>query len=159
MRVSLEARLEDRAQWRIDQCPIAAAMDVIGTKSTILVLREALYGTTRFDDFVKRTGSAEAIVAARLKKLVGEGILAKQRYKEAGRRAQSEYVLTAKGLDLMPAVFALMQWGSTHLQNGEGPFVLRDEDSGMPVVIGAHGLDVEHEVEGVVVVASDRRPR
>ena len=88
MPVSLEGALADRSRWRIDNCSIAMAMEVLGARSTMLILREALYGTRRFDDFVRRTHSTDAIVASRLRRLTELGILAKQPYQEAGKRTR-----------------------------------------------------------------------
>ncbi|MCF3960167.1 winged helix-turn-helix transcriptional regulator [Streptomyces fuscigenes] len=140
--MTLEGALADRGRWQLDNCSIAMAMDVLGARSTVLVLREALYGTRRFDDFVRRTHSTDAIVAARLKRLTELGILAKQPYQEAGKRTRSEYCLTAKGRDLLPVVFALMQWGSRHLQpEGEGPLTLVESATGKPVMIEARSED------------------
>jgi DNA-binding HxlR family transcriptional regulator len=135
MTIAFEDALEDR-NWRVESCSIAMSMDVIGTRSSMLVLREALYGTTRFDDFVRRTKSTEAIVAARLKHLTDAGLFEKQPYKEEGKRTRYEYVLTQKGSDLMPAVFALMQWGNRYLQPDHGPLRLIERDTGATVVIG-----------------------
>jgi DNA-binding HxlR family transcriptional regulator len=140
--VSLEGPLADRGRWRIDNCSIAMAMEVLGARSTMLIVREALYGTRRFDDFVRRTGSTDAIVAARLKRLTELGILARQPYQEAGKRTRDEYCLTAKGRDLLPVVFGLMQWGSRHLQpGGQGPLTLVERATGTPVVIEARSAD------------------
>ena len=75
MPVRLEGALADRSTWRVDNCSIAMAIEVVGARSTMLVLREALYGTRRFDDFVRRTHSTDAVVAARLKQLTALGIL------------------------------------------------------------------------------------
>jgi DNA-binding HxlR family transcriptional regulator len=136
MTIVFEDALEDRNTWRVENCSIAMSMDVIGTRSSMLVLREALYGTTRFDDFVRRTKSTEAIVAARLKHLTDAGLFEKQPYKEEGKRTRYEYVLTQKGSDLMPAVFALMQWGNRYLQPDHGPLRLIERDTGATVVIG-----------------------
>lgn len=136
MTIAFEDALEDRNTWRVENCSIAMSMDVIGTRSSMLVLREALYGTTRFDDFVRRTKSTEAIVAARLKHLTDAGLFEKQPYKEEGKRTRYEYVLTQKGSDLMPAVFALMQWGNRYLQPDHGPLRLIERDTGATVVIG-----------------------
>src|SRR5262244_3819552 len=105
MPVSFEGVLADRSTWRIDNCSIGLAMDAIGTRSTMLVLREALYGTTRFDDFVRRTHSTDAIVAARLKLLTELGVLVKEPYREPGVRTRFEYHLTDRGKDLLPVVF------------------------------------------------------
>jgi DNA-binding HxlR family transcriptional regulator len=137
MAITFEGVLADRSTWRLENCSIAMAMDVIGTRSSMLILREAFYGTTRFDDFVRRTKSTEAIVATRLKELTDIGLFVKQPYREAGKRTRYEYLLTDKGRDLLPAVFALMQWGNKHLQGEDGgPLRLVERGTGEPVVIG-----------------------
>src|ERR1700754_2469876 len=102
MPVSFEGALADRSTWRVDNCSIAMAMEVVGARSTMLILREALYGTTRFDDFVRRTRSTDAVVASRLKQLTALGVLAKQPYQQAGRRTRDEYRLTEMGHELLP---------------------------------------------------------
>ena len=85
----------------------------------------------------------------RLKQLTDIGLFVKQAYREPGKRTRSEYLLTDKGRDLLPAVFALMQWGNAHLQGEDGgPLRLVERGTGEPVVIGprtASGriLDVE----------------
>ncbi|MFI5613291.1 winged helix-turn-helix transcriptional regulator [Amycolatopsis sp. NPDC051903] len=139
MPVTFEGPLADRGAWQLanDSCSVAMAMDAIGTRSTMLVLREALYGTTRFDDFVRRTHSTDAIVAARLKLLTELGVLVKEPYREPGVRTRFEYHLTDRGKDLLPVVFGLMQWGNAHLQADDGPFRLSDRATGEPVVITA----------------------
>ena len=137
MSITFEGALADRSTWRVENCSIAMAMDVIGTRSSMLILREAFFGTTRFDDFARRTKSTEAIVAMRLKQLTDLGLFTKQPYREPGKRTRDEYLLTAKGRDLLPAVFALMQWGNKHLQGEEGgPLRLVERGSGESVVIG-----------------------
>ncbi|HEY4279302.1 MAG TPA: helix-turn-helix domain-containing protein [Conexibacter sp.] len=138
MALTFEGALADRSRWRLDNCSIAKTMDVIGTRSSMLILREALYGTTRFDDFARRTKITEAIVASRLKQLTDVGLFIKQPYQELGKRTRSEYLLTEKGRDLLPAVFAMMQWGNKYLQEEEGaPLLLVERGTGEPVVIGA----------------------
>jgi DNA-binding HxlR family transcriptional regulator len=137
MAITFEGVLADRSTWRLENCSIALAMDVIGTRSSMLILREALYGTTRFDDFARRTRVTDAIVAARLKELTDLGLFTKQPYREPGKRTRDEYHLTDRGRDLLPAVFALMQWGNKHLQAEEGgPLRLVERGTGEPVVIG-----------------------
>jgi len=130
----LDGFLADRTAWRATQCSIAKAMDVVGTRSAILILREAFYGTTRFDDFAERVGITEAVAAARLRELTAEGVFEKRPYKEPGQRTRFEYVLTDKGRDLLPAVLALMQWGDKYLQGERGgPLDLADDATGEPV--------------------------
>ena len=84
MAITFEGVLADRSTWRLENCSIAMAMDLIGTRSSMLILREAFYGTTRFDDFVRRTKATEAIVARRLKQLTALGLFVKWRYRDSG---------------------------------------------------------------------------
>jgi DNA-binding HxlR family transcriptional regulator len=97
-----------------DRCPISRALSVVGNRSVLLIMREAYYGTTRFDDFARRVGVAESIAAARLRDLVEAGLLDRRPYQEPGQRTRFEYVLTEAGQDLLPAVVALARWGARH---------------------------------------------
>ncbi|MFD0360565.1 winged helix-turn-helix transcriptional regulator [Nocardia sp. GCM10030253] len=133
MAAVMEGPLADLSSWKPDECSIAKAMDIIGTRSAVLILREAYYGTTRFDGFAARVGITDAAVAGQLRKLTDAGLLAKQPYREEGKRTRHEYVLTDMGRDLLPAVLALMQWGDTYLQPGPAPLLLVEEPSGSPV--------------------------
>jgi len=92
-------------------------MTVVGTKSAMLIMREAYYGTTRFDDFARRVGITKAAVSARLSELVNLGLLSRQPYREPGQRTRDEYVLTQIGTDFMPVVWAMFEWGRRHLPN------------------------------------------
>ncbi|GLY69310.1 winged helix-turn-helix transcriptional regulator [Amycolatopsis taiwanensis] len=146
MAMKLEGVLADRRQWKATRCSIGKAMEVVGTRSAMLLLREAFYGTTRFDDFAERVGITEAVAAGRLKELVAIGIFDKQPYREPGQRTRYEYVLTPMGRDLLPAVIALMQWGDKHLQDDGGPLRVVEDDtgSGVRVVIQSEaGNEVE----------------
>ncbi|MDI9916113.1 winged helix-turn-helix transcriptional regulator [Rhodococcus sp. IEGM 1379] len=132
--VRLAGVLEDRDAWQATHCSIGRAMEVVGTRSAMLILREAYYGTTRFDDFAARVGITEAVASARLKELTEAGIFERQPYKEPGQRTRHEYVLTEMGLDLLPAVLALMQWGDKYLHDGRGgPLAVADNATGEPV--------------------------
>ena len=98
-----------RASFEDMHCSIARSLEVIGEWWTILILRDAFLGVTRFDDFQKRLGIATNTLTARLDKLVGSGVMEKRTYEEARRRA--DYVLTAKGRALWPVMVTLRQWG------------------------------------------------
>lgn len=112
----LQGQLRDRSQWSaIGHCPIEKTMALAGTKSAMLIMREAYYGTTRFEDFVERVGITKAAAATRLAELVAIGLLAKRPYREPGQRERSEYVLTDSGIEFMPVVWALFEWGRKHL--------------------------------------------
>ena len=114
----LEGPLGDRDAWSaIGECPIEKTMSLAGQKSTMLIMREAYYGTTRFDDFCKRVGITRAAASARLNELVAAGLLTRQPYREPGQRSRDEYVLTQAGTDFMPVVWAMFEWGRTHLPN------------------------------------------
>ena len=121
MPVHLAGRLTRRTHAVGDNCPIARALNVVGTRSAMLLMREAYYGTTRFDDFANLVGITEAVAAKRLKELVNAGLLTRRPYREPGQRTRNEYVLTESGTDLMPAIFALGQWGDKHVPREDSP--------------------------------------
>ncbi|MEO9176747.1 MAG: helix-turn-helix domain-containing protein [Gaiellales bacterium] len=102
-----------------DRCPISRALSVVGNRSVLLIMREAYYGTTRFDDFAKRVGIAESMAAARLRDLVEAGLLDRRPYQEPGQRTRYEYVLTEAGADLLPVVIGLGRWGEKHLPSDQ----------------------------------------
>jgi DNA-binding HxlR family transcriptional regulator len=115
----LQGALADRDAWSaIGECPIEKTMSVVGTKSAMLIMREAYYGTTRFDDFARRVGITKAATSARLSELVDLGLLSRRPYREPGQRTRDEYVLTDAGTDFMPVVWAMFEWGRRHLPNG-----------------------------------------
>lgn len=128
--VRLTGKLDPRSGWTADRCTIARAIDVVGARTTMLILREAFYGTTRFDDFAQRVGMSESVAAARLRDLVEEGLLEREPYREPGQRTRHEYRLTQKGAELLPALVALMRWGDRWLDDNDGPVELRHHDCG-----------------------------
>ena len=148
MSIKLDPVLADLRSWKPDGCSITRALDVIGPHTSVLILREAFYGTTRFDLFVERVGVTEAAAAARLKQLTAAGLLRREPYREPGARTRYEYLLTGKGRDLMPAVMALFQWGNAHLQPDGAPLSLVEDVTGAPVRVGyvdAEGREVAPE--------------
>lgn len=98
-------------------CPVARALEIVGEWWTLVIVRDALLGARRFDEF-KTTGIADNILAARLKKLTDVGILERRLYQE--RPARYEYRLTEKGLALGPVVLALRAWGLQWTEGGDG---------------------------------------
>lgn len=95
-------------------CPIDGAMSIVGSRSSMLIVREAFYGTSRFDDFVERVGMAPATASSHLRALVETGVLQKSEYRQEGSRPRLEYTLTQAGRDLLPVVLALYRWGTDH---------------------------------------------
>lgn len=100
-------------------CSIARTLEVIGDRWTLLVLRDAFRGIRRFDDFRRDLGIARPVLADRLRRLVDHGVLEKQLYQEHPPRY--EYRLTPMGVDLSPALVALMRWGDRWLAGDQGP--------------------------------------
>jgi DNA-binding HxlR family transcriptional regulator len=125
--------LDPRSGWEADRCSIARTLEVVSTRSAFLILREAFYGTTRFDDFTRRVGLTPAVTAKRLRELVDHGLLEYADYREPGQRTRRGYRLTGQGTDLFPALAALMQWGDRWLSDHGGPVNLRHRDCGQLV--------------------------
>jgi DNA-binding HxlR family transcriptional regulator len=125
--------LDPRGSWKADRCTIAGALEVVGTRSAFLILREAFYGTTRFDDFAERAQLSEPVTAARLRGLVEHGLLEREDYREPGQRTRQRYRLTEKGAELFPALVALMQWGNRWLDDRGGPVELGHRGCGETV--------------------------
>lgn len=103
-------------------CSVARALEAIGDRWTMLVIRDAFHGVRRFDDFQERLGVARNVLSDRLTRLVDEGILEKRPYQERPQRF--EYRLTAKGVDLFPVLVSLMKWGDRHAPDPAGPPVV-----------------------------------
>ncbi|HUQ00422.1 MAG TPA: helix-turn-helix domain-containing protein [Aeromicrobium sp.] len=102
----------DRDAWDSrGWCRMERALELIGTRSAMVLLREVFYGGTRFDELVSRSGLSEAVAAGRLKELVAYGLLARRPYQEPGARTRHEYVLTDLGSRLFPVLVSLMEWG------------------------------------------------
>jgi DNA-binding HxlR family transcriptional regulator len=100
--------------YATQQCSIARALEVIGERWTLLVVRDAFYGVTRYNDFLTHLGIPRAVLAARLQTLEQARVLEKRRYQESPPR--DEYVLTAGGLALWPTVLSLSRWGNSHVE-------------------------------------------
>jgi len=109
---------------RPETCSVARAMDILGERWTMLIMREAFYGVRRFSDMQRNLGIARNILSTRLQTLVRAGILERRRYQEEPERF--EYRLTQAGRDLYPAVIAIMKWGDEYLaEEAAPPVVLR----------------------------------
>jgi DNA-binding HxlR family transcriptional regulator len=109
-------------------CSIARALEMVGDRWTMLVVREAFMGTRRFEDYHHRLGCARNVLTDRLKRLVDGGILRKDRYQE--RPARYEYRLTRRGVELWPAVIALKSWGDRYLAPDGPPLLVLHTDCG-----------------------------
>ena len=112
-------------------CSIAATLDIIGDRWTLLILRDAFRGVRRFSQFQDDLGIAKNLLSDRLRKLVDAGVFERIPYQD--RPVRCEYVLTNKGQDLSPALISLMRWGDRWFADGEPPTVLIHDRCGTPL--------------------------
>ncbi len=123
---------ELREQLRdMTDCGLPQALEVMGERWSFLILRAAFNGFIHFEEFSSELGIARNILSNRLAKLVEHGVLTREPC--AADRRKIEYRLTSKGVDLLPAMLALRQWGEKHGINVNPELVLVDAQNGAPV--------------------------
>jgi len=120
-----------RRDYEGQNCSIARALEVVGERWTLLIVRDVFLGKRRFDELQESLGIARNVLTDRLNRLVAEGILSRVPYSE--RPARYEYRLTPKGLELNVALTALRQWGDKYLSD-KPPRLLRTKSDRRPVV-------------------------
>ncbi|HEX2314420.1 MAG TPA: helix-turn-helix domain-containing protein [Thermomonospora sp.] len=125
-------------------CSIARATDLFGDAWTALIMRDVLTGVTRFDDLAHDLGISRKVLAARLSRLVEEGVLVRERYQD--RPPREHYQATEKGRELYPVLLALMHWGDRWYAGEAGP----------PARV--HHLDCGHDTTPVTVCAHCGNP-
>jgi DNA-binding HxlR family transcriptional regulator len=127
-------------------CSIARSLGVLGERWTLLILRDAFTGTTKFAQFRSNLGIAPDVLTDRLSTLVEYGVMRREAYQEPGARSRFEYRLTSAGRELQIVLSALQQWGDEHLPWPDGPSILRRvHGTDEPVHIGfvdGHGSEV-----------------
>jgi len=117
-----------------DACSIEGALDVVGDRWSMLIMRDAFRGIRRFSDIHQDLGIPRAVLSDRLKELVSHGLLSKRQYMDHPPR--HEYRLTEQGRELSPILVALMHWGDKWLLGGSPPTVLVHEPCGTDVELG-----------------------
>jgi DNA-binding HxlR family transcriptional regulator len=124
------------------QCSLARALEIVGERWTLLIVRDAFFGVRRFGDFVAHLGIPRAVLADRLSSLTSEGVLSGT----GGGHGHTEYVLTSKGLTLWPVVRSLLAWGDEHYSEAGPRRVFQHAADGGPVgrdgTCGTCGQDV-----------------
>ena len=103
-------------------CSIAGALEVVGERWSLLIVRDILLGARRFDELQAHLGIARNVLQTRLERLAQHGVIERRLYQQ--RPPRHEYVLTEKGLDLWPAIVALMKWGDRYAPPPGGPAVV-----------------------------------
>ncbi len=122
-----------RVSFESMNCSLARSLEVFGEWWSLLIIREAMWGSSRFDEFQKRLGIARNILSVRLKHLEEHGIFERVQSEENARI--SDYKLTEKGRDLFTAVVAIMQWGDKWVHtNTDAPIIFIDRKEGKEIV-------------------------
>ena len=129
-------------------CSVARALEVVGERWSLLILRDAFLGVTRYDRFARKLGIAPNILARRLETLCEAGVLARSRYRE--RPDRFEYRLTDRGRELFPVIMGLLRWGD-ELSPGGPPVVPRHAGCGGEVTERARCARCGADVEGAEV--------
>ncbi|MBT1632007.1 winged helix-turn-helix transcriptional regulator [Curtobacterium flaccumfaciens] len=130
-----------------ERCPIARSLDVLGEKWTLMIVRDAVGGSTRFSQFQQSLGIPREVLTARLVSLVDGGVLERTTYKPEGARAREEYVLTDAGRDLSLVLLALGGWADRH-RPSERASDLRfvDAETGEAVEAAAVTVDAQQRI-------------
>ena len=136
-----------------DRCSIAGTLDALGDVWSILVLRELFFGVRRFNDMQSDLQISRSVLTERLNRLVELGVVRTVPYQEPGSRSRNEYRLTRKGVELLPVMVALMTWGDSHVNGGDGPVELRDRVTGDEVRLELRSTG------GRLVPANEMEPR
>jgi DNA-binding HxlR family transcriptional regulator len=131
-------------------CPIARSLERVGEWWSILILRDALHGYTRFEEFRESLGVAPNILTTRLARLVDDGFLEKRQYSE--RPPRHEYVPTQRGRDFRPVLLSLMAFGNKHFAPEGAMVEVINTRTGKPADIG-----VFDRTTGLAVAAPDYR--
>ncbi len=141
------------------ECPVGRAVETVGEWWSILILRDAFQGATKFDEFSQSLGIAPNILSRRLAHLTASGMFVRRRYHE--RPPRYEYVLTDKARDFFPVVVALLAWGNRHLAPKGESIVLANRNDRRPfdpVVVDASDMQ-PITLANAVVVAGPRASR
>jgi DNA-binding HxlR family transcriptional regulator len=135
-----------------ETCSIARPATLLGDRWTLVILRQAFNGVRRFEDFQQSLGVPRSLLATRLERLVDEGVLRREPYKDQ-TRTRDQYRLTEKGLDLYPVLMAVREWGDKHMAEDGPPVRIRHRDCG-----GEIRIELSCERCGAEVGARDASP-
>jgi len=116
-------------------CNLAKSFELIGDRWTLLILRSALYGVRRFDDFQADLEIPRSVLSNRLAGLVDTGIMTRREYREDGQRARIEYPLTEMGQELGLPFIAMTQWADKWVGDGDVPLTLRSKSTGQKLSV------------------------
>ena len=126
----------ERTSYLLSNCSMARSLQVLGEKWTLLIVREAFSGSTRFEQFHSVLGCPRNLLSERLRKLVDEEILEPADYRETGSRPRKEYHLTERGRELLPILLALREWGDRHKADPAGPAAINRAGDAIAAALG-----------------------
>jgi DNA-binding HxlR family transcriptional regulator len=108
------------ADYDTAACSVGRALEVLGDRWTLLVLRDVFNGVHRFDELLRHLGVSRDVLTRRLADLVADGILERRDYREPGQRTRASYHLTQSGKELQPVLVALLRWGEAYRPHPDG---------------------------------------
>lgn len=147
------------------ECNLWKAFELIGDRWILVILRSAMYGLRRFDDFQNELEIPRSILSNRLARLVENGLMEKREYREDGQRARTEYPLTKMGRSLGLSFTALTEWSDHWIGKGSGPLSLRSKTTGQKLAVALvdeQGMPVKNDdIETVIVLPpkASRQPK
>jgi DNA-binding HxlR family transcriptional regulator len=130
-----DAPLVRRSPVAAKHCNLARSFELIGDRWSLLILRSALYGVRRFDDFQADLDIPRSVLSNRLAGLVETGIMERREYREDGQRARVEYPLTKMGRALGLPFVAMTAWSDRWLAEGDGPYALHSKSTGQKLSV------------------------
>jgi len=142
-------------------CNLWKAFELIGDRWILVILRSALYGVRRFDDFQNELDIPRSVLSNRLARLVENGLMERRDYREEGQRARIEYPLTKKGQSLGLSFTALTEWSDHWIGNGSGPLALRSKTTGQKLAVALvdeRGKPVKKDDVETVITLPPRAP-
>ena len=148
----------DRDAWDLTPDSVQRALDHLLPASAGKVVREAFYGTRRFDDFVRRTGLTAPVLSARLRELEASGVMEKRPYREPSQRTRHEYLLTEQGRDLGTAIVAMLGWADRWLPAPAGPTVTLEHRGCGAAVHADLACEAGHRGMGITEVTAAPGP-
>lgn len=143
-------------------CNLWKAFGLIGDRWILVILRSALYGLRRFDDFQSELDIPRSVLSNRLARLVEAGVMERREYRDDGQRARIEYPLTDMGHALGLSFTALTEWSDRWIGNGSGPLTLRSKTTGQRLsvaLVDEHGKPVKKADVETVITLPSRRPK
>lgn len=156
-----DAPLIRRSPVSMHRCNLSKSFELIGDRWTLLILRSALYGLRRFDDFQADLDVPRSVLSNRLAGLVESGLMERKEYREDGQRARDEYPLTAMGQALGLPFMAMSGWGDRWLGDGVSPLTLRSKSTGQRLsvaLVDERGKPAKKTDVEIVIEASVAKP-